>query len=280
MTEQDTAAAEKPAPKGWRADALEWGKTIVGAFVVYLVFTTVAFANYRIPSESMVPHLEVGDRVVVSQFAYGYSRYSLPFGLGKFLPASAHRLFESLPKRGDVVVFVHPVTGEVLIKRVVGLPGDTIEVRDGFLYINGSKAPVSAPQTLLRHAIDTDPAGHVLGSHREFVQRYEETLPQGYTHSIDLFRDGGPFDTFPVHDDGDPGANKDDGKPYVVPEGHIFFMGDNRDNSNDSRAPDEGPAPIENLIGRAEIVYWVNPFPHCGQNVACPMPRWMQPLHH
>jgi signal peptidase I len=260
MTDERTApaATEKPAPKDWRTDAVEWAKTIGGAFAVYLVFTTVAFANYRIPSESMVPHLEVGDRVVVSKFAYGYSRYSLPFDLGRLLPSSDHRLFQSLPKRGDVVVFVHPKSGEVLIKRAIGLPGDTIEMRDGYLWINGQRAPATAAQNVMRMSDDHGP---------EFARRYEETLPDGYAHAVDLLNNNNPFDNF---------------GPYVVPPGYIFFMGDNRDNSNDSRAPDEGPAPIENLIGRAEIVYWVNPFPSCGHDptVACPMPRWMKPLHH
>ncbi|MFT3727459.1 MAG: signal peptidase I [Terricaulis sp.] len=253
-----TTEAEKPAtPGGWRQDAVEWAKTIVGAIAVYLAFTTVAFANYRIPSESMVPHLEVGDRVVVSKFAYGYSRYSLPFDLGKLLPASTHRLFQGLPKRGDVVVFVHPMTGEVLIKRAVGLPGDTIEVRNGLLWINGVQAPLTGGQQVVRQSYQQG---------AELAQRYEETLPDGYRHTIDLFPNSiNPLDNF---------------GPYVVPEGHIFFMGDNRDNSKDSRAPDEGPAPIENLIGRAEVVYWVNPFPHCGGDTACPMPRWLKPLHH
>src|SRR5689334_17854165 len=121
----DQDSAEEPAEekKGWRHDALEWAKTIASAFAVYIVFTTVAFANYSIPSESMVPHLEVGDRVVISKFAYGYSRYSLPFDLGRFLPVSAHRLFENYPRRGDVVVFIHPQSGITLIKRAIGLPG-------------------------------------------------------------------------------------------------------------------------------------------------------------
>src|SRR5215813_5431910 len=148
--EQDNDAEAPEQKKGWQEDVLEWAKTIAAAFGVYIVFTTVAFANYSIPSESMVPHLEVGDRVVVSKFAYGYSRFSLPFDLGRFLPHSAHRLFESYPRRGDVVVFVHPISGETLIKRAIGLPGDTIEMRDGFLWINGARAPTTQPQTLMR----------------------------------------------------------------------------------------------------------------------------------
>ena len=257
---QENVEQRGAAVTGWRAEILEWAKTIAGAFLAYLAFTTVAFANYSIPSESMVPHLEVGDRVVISKFAYGYSRFSLPFDLGRFLPASTHRLFEQLPHRGDVVVFAHPISGLTLIKRVIGLPGDTIEMRNGYLWINGARVPTTAPQTLMRQAYPENGQPY-----REFAQRYEESLPNGYTHAVHNLTDNGEFDNF---------------GPYVVPAGHIFFMGDNRDNSLDSRS-DEGPAPIENLIGRAEIVYYVNPF-GCGRDptVACPMPRWMRPLHH
>lgn len=240
-----------------RTEALEWLKTGAAAFLAYLAFTTVAFAQYRIPSESMVPHLEVGDRVTVSKFAYGYSRHSLPFNAGLLLPASTHRLFEGLPRRGDVVVFIHPMTGDTMIKRAIGLPGDTIDVINGELWINGERAPLTEPTLLLRQV---DPRG------REMAQRMEETLPDGSTHSIHNLTDAGRFDSF---------------GPYTVPENTIFFMGDNRDNSLDSRWDGMGPVPIENLIGRAEIIY-ATALSSCGRDhtVACPMQRWMRPLHH
>lgn len=249
------AAAEKPTP-AWRDNAAEWVKTIVGAALAYLAFTTVAFANYRIPSESMAPHLEVGDRVVVSKFAYGYSRHSLPLNVGALLPAQEHRLFESLPRRGDVVVFIHPVSGDTMIKRAIGLPGDVVEMRAGVLWLNGEIAAQSEPVLLMRRVF---PEG------REYARRSEERLPGGYTHAIHDLTDAGPFDEF---------------GPYTVPEGHIFFMGDNRDNSLDSRWSGMGPVPVENLIGRAEVIYVTGG--SCGRDptVACPMQRWMRPLHH
>ena len=133
-----------------RGEAWEWAKTIAAAFLAYVAFTTVAFAQYRIPSESMVPHIEVGDRVTVSKFAYGYSRFSLPFDIGFALPRSDHRIFESMPQRGDVVVFIHPISSEVMIKRAIGLPGDVIEMRDGTLSINGRAVETTEPQLLMR----------------------------------------------------------------------------------------------------------------------------------
>lgn len=251
-----TQSDETSRAQSWREGALEWAKTILGALLAYLAFTTVAFANYRIPSESMAPHLEVGDRVVVSKFAYGYSRHSLPWNAGLLLPPSEHRLFERLPRRGDVVVFIHPITGDTMIKRAIGLPGDTIAVRDGALWINGEAAETTEPVLLMR-------AVHPEG--REWAQRSEETLPDGVTHAIHNLTNGGEFDEF---------------GPYVVPAGHVFFMGDNRDNSLDSRWDGMGPVPIENLIGRAELVYFAGG--SCGRDptVACPMERWMRPLHH
>lgn len=240
-----------------RSEGIEWAKTIAAAFLAYLAFTTVAFAQYRIPSESMVPHIEVGDRVTVSKFAYGYSRFSLPFDLGFALPRAEHRLFESLPRRGDVVVFIHPISNAVMIKRAIGLPGDVIEMREGVLLIDGRAVDTTEPRLLLRQV-------HPRG--REWAERYDETLPGGITHSVHNLTEGAPLDNF---------------GPYTVPEDHIFFMGDNRDNSLDSRWEGMGPVPVENLIGRAEIVY-ATALSSCGRDhtVSCPMDRWLQPLHH
>lgn len=239
----------------WRENAADWIKTIAGAFLAYLAFTTMAFANYRIPSESMVPHLEVGDYIAVSKFAYGYSRYSLPFNAEALLPQSERRLFERLPERGDVVVFIHPVSGDTMIKRAIGLPGDVIEMRGGALWINGEPVEESARETILRRA-------H--GRGREWAERYEEYLPGGHPHSTFNLTDAAPLDDF---------------GPYEVPARHVFFMGDNRDNSLDSRWQGMGPVPMENLIGRAEIVY-ATALSCRGGDAACPMPRWLRPLHH
>jgi signal peptidase I len=204
----------------------------------------------------MVPHIEVGDRVAVSKFAYGYSRYSLPFGAELFSPSS-ERLFGSLPRRGDVIVFIHPQSGETMIKRAIGLPGDVIELRAGVLSINGRAVETTEPQLLIR-------AVHPHG--RQWAQRSEEALPDGWTHATHNLTNRAPLDNF---------------GPYTVPQGHVFAMGDNRDNSLDSRWDGMGPVPVENLIGRAEITM-VTGFSSCARDhtVACPMQRWMRPLHH
>jgi signal peptidase I len=239
----------------WRTEAVEWARVIAGAFLVYLGFTTVAFAQYSIPSESMVPTLEVGDRVVVSKFSYGYSRHSLPLNMGALFPAGDSRLFAHDPERGDVVVFIHPLDGKTMIKRLIGLPGDVIELRAGRLWINGEEAPATELEPLVRMA-------H--GEGREWVYRYHETLPDGVSH---LVHDVSPQETF------------DNFGPYTVPEGHFFFMGDNRDRSADSRWPGMGPVPLENLVGRAELIYFA---PRgCGRDptVSCPRPRLFRALH-
>lgn len=241
----------------WWGEVREWVKTIGGALLAYIGFTTVAFAQFEIPSESMVPHLEVGDRVTVSKFAYGYSRYSLPFEAGRLLPTGEHRLFESAPRRGDVIVFIHPRSGETMIKRLIGLPGDVIQLRNGALFINGEAAQTSPAELMVRRAYP---------GAQEWTQRAEETLPDGVAHAVHSLTPVGDFDNF---------------GPYRVPDGHLFFMGDNRDNSLDSRWDGMGPVPIENLIGRAEIIY-ATKIDACERDatIACSLPRWLRPLHH
>jgi len=184
----------------------------------------VLFEPFSIPSRSMYPTLLVGDYLFVSKYSYGYSRYSFPLGLVDF----EGRIWESPVERGDVAVFRNPHdVGTDYIKRIVGLPGDRIQIMKGVLHIDG--APVA------RRRIED----YELWPGRK-VPQYLETLPNGRVHRI-------------VEEFGDT-YGSDETREYVVPAGHYFAMGDNRDSSADSRFL--GPIPAENFIGRAEILYF------------------------
>jgi signal peptidase I len=211
---------------------LDTALTVLYAIAIAIFVRTVAYEPFNIPSGSMIPTLLVGDYLFVSKFSYGYSRYSLPFGL----PLFSSRIFFTPPQRGDVVVFKLPRDPSVdYIKRVIGLPGDRIQVRDSLLYINDE--PVKRER--IEDYVYRD-GGVTLRQ-----SQYIEILPNGRRHRIIQISDNGPLDNTDV---------------YVVPAGHYFMMGDNRDNSLDSRVAEDrggvGYVPAENLVGRAEFLFF------------------------
>jgi signal peptidase I len=207
---------------------LETVKTVVYAVLIALVIRSLAFEPFNIPSGSMIPTLLVGDYLFVSKFSYGYSRHSFPLSI---MPISG-RIFATTPKRGDVIVFKLPRDNKTdYIKRLIGLPGDTIQLKDGRLFINGNM--------LERERVDDFVYTDTYGSVRRVTQ-YIETLPEGRKHV--------------VVEEGDS-RTYDNTREYTVPPGHYFMMGDNRDNSLDSRA-DVGFVPDENLVGRAEVLFF------------------------
>jgi signal peptidase I len=222
-------------------------KTVVYALLIAGAFRTLFFQPFWIPSESMKDTLLVGDFVFVNKMAYGYSKYSCPFAL---CPISG-RILGSEPQRGDVVVFRHPVNGSDFVKRLIGLPGDTVQVKKGILYINGAEAPqvpdgqfeeVMGPQGPMgnRPRCENGAVGDGSICTRS---RFKETLPNGVVHDVLNIEDDGFADNTDV---------------FTVPEGQYFFMGDNRDNSQDSRFSQAvggvGFVPKENLIGRADRI--------------------------
>ena len=206
----------------------EFIKTIVIAGALALGFRSLLFEPFNIPSGSMIPTLLVGDYLFVSKYSYGYSRYSFPFGMAPF----DGRVFETSPERGDVAVFRQPQNESVaFIKRIVGLPGDRIQVKDGILRINDV-------------AVNRVRKGFATASDGYNVIRfavYQETLPNGKSYLIQERSDDDVLDNTNV---------------FLVPEGHYFMMGDNRDNSRDSRTTSVGMVPVENLIGRAERLFF------------------------
>ena len=221
-------SSEKQSSSSGIVDTL---KTLLIAGAIALGFRSLIAEPFNIPSGSMIPSLLVGDYLFVTKYSYGYSRYSFPFGLA---PIDG-RLFagDSKPQRGQVAVFRLPSDPSVdYIKRVVGLPGDTVQVRQGLLHING--------QPVDRRLVGNGSQNSARGA-GQMTTLYQETLPGGLAHMIQEISDRQTFDNTPE---------------YTVPAGHYFMMGDNRDNSRDSRSSSVGFVPLENFIGEARFLFF------------------------
>ena len=216
---------------------------LVTLAILAWLLRALVVAPFSIPSASMQPALYIGDYLVVAKWPYGYSRFSFPFGM----PSFDGRIFSGVPRRGDVVVFRHPVADTDVIKRVIGLPGDTVAMRDGRLILNGRRV---ALQPLPRYALPVSPNSPcrtqpVAEGGKCPYPAARETLPGGPSYTVFDQVTGGPGDDLPL---------------TRVPAGHLFMMGDNRDDSLDSRFPvpagGVGMLPIERLIGRATLTFW------------------------
>ena len=200
--------------------------TLFYALVIALIIRIFLIQPFFIPSSSMEPNLLVGDRLFASKFDYGYSKHSFPFSLGPI----SNRIFSNVPDRGDVIIFKPPHTNLDYIKRLIGLPGDRIEVRNGKLIVNSN----SLEYENIREDSKVLKNGRVIK-----INVLKETLPNGISYEIYNYLDGSPGDNT---------------KEFVVPENHYFFMGDNRDNSNDSRF--WGTVEFNRLVGKAQIIFF------------------------
>jgi signal peptidase I len=231
--------------------AASLARFFLGLVILTWALRSFVFQPFNIPSGSMLPTLYIGDYLVVAKWPYGFSRYSFPLGF----PPLGGRILGNLPRRGDVVVFRVPAENADLIKRVIGIPGDTIEMRDGQLILNGHAVarealpPVAVPVSVnspCRVIPPATPTVVATANRRNCMfKAYLESLPGGPSYTV--------LDQV-AHGEGD------DFGPVAVPAGHLFLMGDNRDDSLDSRFPEFeggiGMVPLEDLIGRAMVTFW------------------------
>jgi len=217
-------------PMNAKEEWVEIVKTALIAVIIAVIIRIFWFEPFNIPSSSMKPTLDVGDYLFVHKPSYGYSRYSFPFRLAPL----SERIWSEEPKRGDVIVFWNGKTNQNYIKRLIGLPGESIEVKRGRLYINGKRVQ--------RDFVESKRIFEGYGRGEVLMHEYTETLPEGITYQI--------------YEESDS-LILDNTEKFTVPEGHYFFMGDNRDNSQDSRVDHAvGFVPHENLVGRADFIFY------------------------
>ena len=246
MSKNDHSMAARVAVNNRQDDGLwETAKVILQALVIAFFVRTFLYQPFNIPSASMYPSLKIGDYLFASKLSYGYGKYSFNFAFGgfsgepwikccSFIDFPGRKILPDTPKRGDIAVFKYTRdTSTDYIKRVIGLPGDIIQMKQGVLFINGQEVKKVRIEDYI------DPTGE--SGMGPVVPQYRETLPNGLQYN--------------VLDFGTTSADNTD--EYVVPAGHYFMMGDNRDNSQDSRFLDKvGYVPIENFVGRADMIFF------------------------
>ena len=253
---ESEAAADDRAAKPAVKKKESWWDTIRFLLIVFgfaIVIRTFIAAPFSIPSGSMLPRLMIGDYLFVAKWPYGYSRFSFPFGIMGF----GGRIPSGLPERGDVVVFRHPgPDNEDWVKRVIGLPGDTVEVRGGQVILNGRPLPRTRIADYPMPVSANSPCRRVEGSVAREIRAADGTQVCAYPRFRETLPGGRSYDII----DQVPQAPLDDTAPFRVPEGNVFVMGDNRDDSQDSRVPLElggvGMLPVENLLGRALVTFF------------------------
>ncbi|HKU94022.1 MAG TPA: signal peptidase I [Vineibacter sp.] len=243
--------SRKEQSGGW----METVKTVVYAVLIAIVARTFAFEPFNIPSGSMIPTLLVGDYLFVSKYSYGYSKHSFPLSLAPF----SGRIFERPPHVGDVAVFKWPGDNRTdYIKRIIGVAGDRVQVKGGVLFVNDKQVDMRPAQEA-----GPRPAG---GS--SDGQIYVEVLPGGMPHFIQKKK--------PLGSPKEPGDDPNNTREFLVPQGHVFVMGDNRDESADSRvlSSQVGFVPVENLVGRAEFIF----FSHDGSASLWEVWKWPEAI--